>query len=108
MHKIFPHLPHCVKDARIAHKFCLCYEIQFSWCSIFRWYSHALKVNLDPDPETALFGIFNSLDVMGRNVRTLVAYGMIIAKRCIMRLWKSDTAPKLEAWLKEFVGILAY
>lgn len=33
------------------------------------------------------------------NVRTVVAYGMIIAK-------KSDTPPKFEAWLREFVGML--
>lgn len=43
---------------------------------------------------------------MGRNVTMVVAYGMVIAKRCILKMWKSDSPPKFEAWLRELVGIL--
>ena len=111
LHKIFPQTsPLCERckrsDGTLAHQFWLCPEIQDFWCSIFRWYSHVLKVNLDPDPETALLGISNTLDKMGRNVSTVVAYGIVIAKRCILRVWKSDLPPKFEAWLRELVGIL--
>lgn len=85
LHKIFPQSsPLCERckksDSTLDHQFWLCREIQTFWCSIFRWYSHVLKVNLDPDPETALFGIPNTINAMGRNNRTIIAYGMVIAK----------------------------
>lgn len=62
LHKIFPQTsPLCERckksDRSLAHQFWLCPEILYFWCSIFRWYSHVLKVNLDPDPETALLGM---------------------------------------------------
>ena len=111
LHKIFPQAsPLCERckksGSRLAHQFCLSTEIQDFWCLIFRWYSRVLKVNLDPDPETAFLGISNTLDKMRRNVSTVVAYGMVRAKRCILRVWKSNSPPNFEAWLRELVGIL--
>lgn len=37
---------------------------------------------------------------------SVVAYGMMLAKRCIIKLWKSDASPQFESWLREFIGVL--
>lgn len=98
--------PLCNRCRTLAHQFWSCLSLQSFWCSIFRWYSCALKVNIDPDPETALFGYSRALENRDRNLSTVIAYGMVIAKRCILKLWKSDSLPQFETWLREFIGVL--
>lgn len=102
-----PQCERCKNSAgTVAHQFWQCSKIQPFWCSNFRWYSCVLKVNLVPDPEIVLFGISGTLDTMAQKLRTVISCGMIIAKQYILTMWKSDTPPKFEAWLREFVGIL--
>lgn len=51
-------------DGALAHQFWQCSETSvFCWL-VFRCSSLALKVNIDADPETALFAISKTLDVM--------------------------------------------
>ena len=33
-------------------------------------------------------------------------YGVIIAKRLILRLWKSETVPTFQEWLSELTGVI--
>lgn len=63
-------------------------------------------VKFNPDPETALFGYSSILEKMDKNIHSIVAYGMIIAKRCILKLWKSDSSPQFATWLREFIAVL--
>lgn len=111
LHKFFPQTsPFCGRcktaQGTLAHQFWLCPLVQSFWKSIFNWYSCALKIHIDPDPETALFGVSNILAKMKHDLCTIIVYGMIIAKRCILKEWKSDTPPHFTVWLREFVGVL--
>lgn len=111
LHKFFPQTsPLCnrckIANCTLAHQFWLCPVLQGFWGSIFQWYSLALKVTIVPDPRIALFGCSNVLESMDHGTRTVIAYGMVVAERCILKHWKSDLPPKFEAWLREFTGIL--
>ncbi len=48
----------------------------------------------EPDPETALFGFSLSLLHHSVSMQRTVKYGMIIARKVILKLWKSDTVFK--------------
>lgn len=76
--KIFPQSsPQCEScknsAGTLAHQFWQCSKIQPFWCSIFRWYSYVLKVNLVSDPEIALFGISCTLDTMAQKLRIVIS-----------------------------------
>ncbi len=60
----------------------------------------------EPDPETALFGF--SLSLLNRSVsmQRTVKYGMIIARKVILKLWKSDTVRQFKTWLTELTDTL--
>ncbi len=38
--------------------------------------------------------------------RQAILFGMIIAKRVILRMWKTDLAPKFEIWSRDLVNML--
>ena len=111
LHNFFPNLsPLCnrckIAEGTLAHHFWDCPNLYNFWCLVFQWYSTVLNVSLTPDPETALFGHSTTLENLDHNARTILVYGMVIAKRCILKLWKSDSAPQFDTWLSELMGIL--
>ncbi len=38
--------------------------------------------------------------------RQAILFGMIIAKRVLLRMWKTDFAPKFEMWGRDLVSML--
>lgn len=111
LHKMFPQTsPLCnrckIANSTLAHQFWSCPYVQGFWCSIFSWYSRALKIHIVPEPESALLGYSITLDNLDRDLRSAIMYGMVIAKRCILKLWRSDESPQFAVWLREFVGAL--
>lgn len=109
--KIFPNLsPLCNRcnaaEGTLTHLFWSCLKIHNFWSLIFQWFSSVFNIILTPDPDTALLGHSNMLRNLDCNVRTALSLCMIIAKRCILQLWKFDVAPKFETWLRELMNIL--
>lgn len=39
-------------------------------------------------------------------MQNTIMYGMVVAKKMILKLWKSDTVPQFKIWLSEVIGIL--
>lgn len=68
--------------------------------------SHLFEVIVKPDPITALSRCSNSLENLDYNLRTALTLCMMIAKRCFLKLWKSDLVSKFQTWLTELVKIL--
>ena len=60
----------------------------------------------EPDPMIALFGVSPSLLKHKVSVQSTIMYGMVIAKKMILKLWKSDTVPQFKIWLDELISIL--
>ncbi len=109
--KIFPNLsPLCNRcnaaEGTLAHLFWTLAKLHNFWSLIFQWFSSAFNITVTPDPETALLGHSNILKNLDCNIRIALIHGMMIAKRCILKLWKSDLAPKFETWLRELLSIL--
>lgn len=95
-----------IANCTLAHQFWLCPILCNFWGSILQWFSLALKVTIVPDPKIALFGCSDALENLDHGTQTVVAYGMVVAERCILKHWKSDLPPQFEAWLRKFIGIL--
>lgn len=100
LHKFLPQTsPLCdqckIAQGTLAHHFWQCSAPQGFWATIFLWYCLALKKTLTPDPEIALLGCSDSLESMAHGKWMVVAYGMVIAQRCILKNWKSHLPPQV-------------
>ena len=60
----------------------------------------------EPDSMIALFGVSPSLLKHRVSVQSTIMYGMVIAKKMILKLWKSYTVPQFKTWLSELIGVL--
>ncbi len=47
-----------------------------------------------PDPETASFRCSTMVANLECNIRTALVCGMVVAKRCVLKMWRSDSVPQ--------------
>ena len=87
-------------EGSLTHLFWTCPKLYNFWSNIFKWFSDMYSCVFEPDPMIALFGVSASL------LKHRVLYGMVIAKKIILKIWKSDTVPQFKIWLSELIGIL--
>lgn len=111
LHSIFPEVsPFCnrckVAEGSLTHIIWLCPKLQEYWENIFDCFSKAFKKNIEPCPLLAIIGIFSNLDILNKYERRAILFGMTIAKRVILRMWKSEFAPKFEMWGTDLVNML--
>lgn len=111
LHRIYPSIsPLCDRcksaEGSLAHLFWTCPSLYNFWSEIFKWFSDIYNCEFKPDPNIALFGYSRSLLTQSFSVQNTFMYGVIIAKRLILRLWKSETAPTFKDWLSELTGVL--
>lgn len=111
LHMIFPSISplcDCCKSAEgsLTHLFWTCPQLYNSWCEILNWFSGIYGCVFKPDPEIALFGFSSSLQNHSLSLQRTIMYGMIIAKRVILNLWKSDTSPQFKTWLTDLTSVL--
>lgn len=83
----------------LANHFWLCQNLYNFWSFVFRWYSSVFNANISPDPITALFGYSRMVSCV------VLRFSMTIAKRGIIKMWKSESAPQFEIWLRELTDI---
>ena len=67
---------------------------------------YVLNCVFKPEPEVALFGYSLSLLPQSIPVQHTIMYRMLIAKRLILMLWKSETVPLFKMWLSELTSLL--
>lgn len=111
LHRIFPTISslcdRCKSaEGSLTHIFWTCPKLNNFWCSIFKWFSDMYSCIFEPDPMIALFGVSPSLLNHRVSMQSTIMYGMVVAKKMILKLWKSDTAPHFRIWLSELIGIL--
>lgn len=102
--------PLCVKckqaDGTLAHMFWFCNKLGRFWHEVFHFYSEVYGYDLTPDPETGILGWSHQLDTLNRWKALSIQYGMVVAKKIILKVWNKETPPCFEAWLTEFSNIL--
>ena len=111
LHRIYPTVsPLCDRckaaDGSLTHLFWTCPKLYVFWCGIFKWFSEMYNCVFKPEPEVALFGYSLSLLPQSIPVQHTIMYGMLIAKRLILMLWKSETVPLFKTWLSELTSLL--
>ena len=111
MVKTFPHVdpscPHCkAQPADLIHMFWSCSNLKSFWTSIFNAYSQMLQVNLPPDPLCDLFGYSQKIHHCPKKAHILIAFTSLIARRLILLLWKSQTPPTFNRWIKDIMHFL--
>ncbi len=58
------------------------------------------------DPATAVLGWSASLQSISHAFRLPIQYGMMIAKKCIICVWKKKSKPLFRIWLPELSSTL--
>ena len=111
LHIIYPAIsPLCDRcksaEGSLAPLFWKCPNLFTFWSEIFNWFSETYNSEFRPDPNIGLFGYSLSLRNQGHSVQNTFMYGVIIAKRLILRLWKSETVPTFQEWLSELTGVI--
>lgn len=53
----------------------------------------------------ALFGSSSPLLRLSLAAQTTVLFVMVVAKKMILTLWKSETVPQIELWLAELTAL---
>lgn len=111
LHRFFPTISslcdRCkAAEGSLSHLFWTCPRLYTFWCEIFNWFSGMYGCVFEPDPEMALFGYSSFLSDQSPSVQCTIIYGMVIAKKMILNLWKSDTVPLFKTWLTELTSVL--
>ncbi|CAI5660574.1 unnamed protein product [Oreochromis niloticus] len=111
LHRIFPSISsicdRCkLGEGSLTHLFWTCPKLYHYWLNIFNCFSDIYNCTLEPDPIIALFGSSSSLLHLSSAAQTTVLFGMVIAKKIILTLWKTDIVPQFKMWLTELTALL--
>lgn len=90
----------------VAHSFWSCSKLHSYWKSIFHCFSEAFGKNLVPSPLVAVLGATSVLPSTNKHEKKAIQFGMGIAKKLILRLWKMDCVPTYDLWLGEMSNTL--
>lgn len=93
-------------EGTLAHLFWFCAQIQSFWIEIFHFFAKVYNCALLPDPFIAILGWSDSLQALRPKVRLPIQYGVIVAKKVILLLWKKNTRPLFSDWLTELTSTL--
>lgn len=111
LHKIFPDVsPLCNRcnetDGSLTHSLWSCRKLFTYWKSIFECFSKAFEKTWEPNPLAAVLGATNVLLTVDKYESQAIAYGMIVARKLILLLWKSDSVPTYVMWIRELMNVL--
>lgn len=111
LNRLFPSIsPMCDKckagDGTLGHLFFLCPMLQTFWSDIFKLYSTVYKKILKPDILTVILGYSDQTLSCSKSLQQAIMFGMVIAKRVILKEWKATTPPIYTKWLNEVMSCL--
>ena len=111
LNKIFPNVsPLCDKcqihKATLTHSFILCPKIESFWTEIFRIFSNTLKITLEPGHRMIILGHSEALSKLTASQQRFVSYGLIAAKKLILKFWKGAEVPPVRLWISDLTDTL--
>lgn len=112
LHKFYPDVsPLCDKckstEGTLLHTFWECHVIQQFWSGIFFFFSGVYQRNLTPDREFVLFGHSTGTQNLPQHLRSALVLGTVLAKRLLLKEWKTSCAPGFRTWLSELVDVIS-
>lgn len=102
--------PHCLRCqqgiATTGHMFWSCQALTSFWTQIFEVFTHMCGRRIPLDPITAVFGV-KAWDVqISTSQACAIAFASLLARRLILRQWKSANPPSFLFWVKEVLAFL--
>lgn len=111
LHRIYPSVsPVCdrcnMSEGTLSHAFWACSSLANFWSRIFDWYSKAYQRPLQPEAGLAIFGCSQITETIPTIMRQPLELGLIVAKRLILKEWKSPTPPSFQVWVIDMLSII--
>lgn len=95
-----------ISEGTLSHAFWACSSLRNFWSKIFDWYSKAYQRPLQPEPGFAIFGCSQITKTIPAIMRQPLELGLIVAKRQILKEWKSPTPPSFQVWVIDMLSII--
>ncbi len=80
------------------HSYALCPKIYSFWADIFNIMSEVMGIVIKPDPLLIILGVSETFKTLSKAQQCFISYGLIIAKKQILTLWKSTYVPTSKMW----------
>ena len=93
-------------DGTLGHLFWSCPKLQNFWDDIFHLYSVIYSKQLIPDSLLIILGCSNFSLTLPSSLQQALMFGMVVAKRVILRDWKSVSPPCYKKWLNDMVSCI--
>lgn len=111
LNRIFPDVsPTCDRcsaaDGTLGYLFWSCPMLTKFWVDIFSLYSVVYNRQMVPDSLLVILGCSNDSLSLPHTLQQALMFGMIIAKRVILKEWKSAAPPCFKRWLNDMVSCL--
>lgn len=95
-----------IAEGTLAHTFWSCTKLSSYRTDIFHCYSRAYRKTWSPSPLVAVLCGMGALPLSNTYEAQAVSVGMVVARKIILRMWTSDSAPTYEMWLREMGNVL--
>jgi len=76
------------------------------WNRIFQFYSNVYGRHLTPDNHLIILGCSSFSLTLPTSLQQALMFGSVVAKRVILREWKSSTPPCFKKWLNDMVSCI--
>lgn len=111
LHRIYPSVsPTCdrcqTSVGTLSHAFWFCPSLSELWSGVFDWYSGAYKISLPLDAILAIFGCSQLSQHFPTATQQALMLGMTVAKRLILREWKSPSSLPFQRWMKDMINVI--
>ena len=94
-------------EGSLGHLFWACPKLTKFWSDILKFFFQMYLTVFSPHPEyCAILGGFQDLSSLSPYQHKAIQYGMVIAKRNILSLWKGVEVPSFKTWLAEMTNLL--
>lgn len=104
LNKFYPNIsPICDKclshNATITHSFVTCIKLYKFWSDIFEIFTKLFKIKMEPNTEMIIFGVTEDGNKLNPSQNLFFNYGLITAKKLILKFWKNKPVPTLKMWI---------
>uniref|UniRef100_A0AAR2KLP1 Reverse transcriptase domain-containing protein n=1 Tax=Pygocentrus nattereri TaxID=42514 RepID=A0AAR2KLP1_PYGNA len=90
----------------LSHMFFLCPALKGFWTGYFTIMTTVLGVQVQPCALIAIFGVSDRSLALGTMQSGIIAFTSLLARRCLLLLWKSTKPPSISCWLRDVMLFL--
>ncbi|XP_055516170.1 uncharacterized protein LOC129712047 isoform X1 [Leucoraja erinacea] len=87
------------QKATITHSLVSCIKLYRFWNYIFEILTKLFKTRMEPNTEMIIFGVMEDGNKLNASQNLFLNYGLIIAKKLILKFWKGTSIPTLKMWI---------